>query len=179
MENLKQIEDLFKKYGFEDYKWISGKDIKVAQWVRFKCMYGCSFYGEKSTCPPNVPDVSCCREFFSEFSHAVVFHIKKQVENEDQVSAWCKTINNKLSKLEKEVFITGFYKAFVLYIDACNLCTECANDRTNCKNKKIVRPCTEALAVDVYGTARSIGYPIKVLSEITEEMNRYAILLIE
>ena len=43
----------------------------------------------------------------------------------------------------------------------------------------LARPTPEALAVDVYSTVRAIGYPIQVLSDYTQEMNRYALLLIE
>lgn len=179
MSDQYTLEDLFIKHGFDDFKWISGKDIQVSQWVRIKCMYGCSSYGKNSTCPPNVPTVSECISFFSEFSRAAIFHFKMQFENEEQLMHWCNTINNKLSDLEKEIFLCGFYKAFVLYVDQCNICCYCANERSECKNKKIARPCTEALAVDVYETVRSLGYPIKVIKDSTEETNRYAILLIE
>jgi Predicted metal-binding protein len=179
MQNQELLEDLFIKYGFDDFKWIAGKDIQVAQWVRVKCMYGCNSFGKSSACPPNVPTVNECERFFSEFNQAVIFHFKAKVENSEQLTSWCKTVNSKLSKLEKAVFLAGFYKTFVLYVDECNICSECTSERAECKNKKIARPCTEALAVDIYGTARSIGYPIQVLADSREEMNRYAILLIE
>jgi hypothetical protein len=35
------------------------------------------------------------------------------------------------------------------------------------------------MAVDVFSTVRAAGYPIQVLSDPTQEMNRYAFLLIE
>ena len=179
MNNQLQLEDLFAKYELNDFKWVAGKDINVAQWVRFKCMYGCNSYGKRSACPPNVPTVSECKSFFSEYDRVVVFHFNEKFETSELLTHWCKTMNNKLSKLEKDVFLAGFQKAFVLFIDECSLCTECASERAECKNKKIARPCTEALAVDVYGTVRKIGYPINVIKENGEEMNRYAILLVE
>ena len=179
MYNQQQLENLFDKYGFDDFKWVTGKDINVAQWVRLKCLYGCNSYGKKSTCPPNVPTVSECEKLFSEYGSAVVFHFNGMFETSEQLTHWCKAINNKLSKLEKDVFLDGFYKTFVLFIDECNICADCSSERSECKNKKIARPCTEALAVDVYGTVRKIGYPIKVIRESNEEINRYAILLIE
>jgi len=179
MNNLRKLEDLFLENGFSDFKWITGNDIKVAQWVRLKCMFGCTSYGKKSTCPPNVPKVNECERFFSEYNCAVIFHIAKKIEDSEQLTAWSKNINKKLAKLEKEVFLAGFYKTFVLYIDECNICSECSSERAQCKNPKIARPCTEALAIDMYETARSLDYPIKVITDTKEEMNRYAILLIE
>ena len=43
----------------------------------------------------------------------------------------------------------------------------------------MARPTPEAMCVDVYSTVRQVGYPIHVLSEYTQAMNRYAFLLIE
>jgi hypothetical protein len=41
------------------------------------------------------------------------------------------------------------------------------------------RPTPDALAVDVFSTVRKLGYPIEVLSDYDQEMNRYAFLLID
>ena len=35
------------------------------------------------------------------------------------------------------------------------------------------------MGIDVYATARDIGYPIQVLRDYKETMNRYAFLMIE
>jgi len=41
--------------GAKDCKIINVKTIRTAAWVRFKCQYGCSGYGECLTCPPYSP----------------------------------------------------------------------------------------------------------------------------
>jgi hypothetical protein len=35
------------------------------------------------------------------------------------------------------------------------------------------------MAIDVYTTVRKAGYPIQVLSDYAQEMNRYAFLLVD
>ncbi|NIO67782.1 MAG: hypothetical protein GTN71_01640 [Anaerolineae bacterium] len=35
----------------------------VAQWVRMKCMFGCSNHGRKGACPPQTLAVSDCERF--------------------------------------------------------------------------------------------------------------------
>ncbi len=179
MENQERLEDLFRESGLNDYRWITGKEIQVAQWVRMKCMYGCDSFGKSSACPPNAPTVGECERFFSEYSRAIVFHFGVNFEDAAQLKPWCKTVNQKLIQLERAVFLAGFHKAFVLLVDECSICSTCAPERAECRNKKIARPCTEALAIDIYGTVRNIGYPIQVLADRKEGMNRYAILLIE
>ena len=46
-------------------------------------------------------------------------------------------------------------------------------------NPQLSRPTVEAMAVDVYTTVRQIGYPIQVLSDYAQAMNRYAMLLVQ
>jgi predicted metal-binding protein len=173
------LEKLFKDRGFPDFKWIEAKDIVVSQWVRFRCMFGCPAYGKRGTCPPNVPSIDECRQMISEYTQGAVFHFEKELEKPDDRKAWSKGIALKLVELEREVFLSGYYKTFLISFDACNLCETCDADRTKCKNPKIARPGADAMGIDVYATARSIGYPIQVLKNYDEAMNRYAFLLIE
>jgi predicted metal-binding protein len=174
-----KIEKKFVNTQFADFKWVNGNQISVAQWVRVKCMYGCDSYGKKSTCPPNTPSITECREFIAEYKNAVVFHFQVKVDDDKELHQWCKQINRELLKVEKEIFLLGYYKAFALLVDECNFCSDCVPERVMCKNKKMARPCTEAMGIDVYKTVRDLQYPIQVIREKNENMNRYGILLID
>ncbi len=151
----------------------------MAHWVRFKCTFGCSSYGKKGSCPPQVPSVEECRAFFSEYSEAVVFHITRKVDCPEDRVPWSKEVSKELLKIERAVFWSGYHKAFMLFMDECRLCAKCAGDRESCINKEDSRPGPESLAVDVFSTVRSIGYPIEVLHSYDQEMNRYAFLMVE
>ncbi len=175
----KALEERFKKHKFKDFKWIDPKNIVVSQWVRMKCYYGCNEYGVTSTCPPNVPSVSECEKFFREYKTAVVFHFEKKVPKPDDRIAWTRKVNLNLLKLEKEIFLSGYQKAFLLFLDSCNICLECPGKKEECKEPKMARPTPEALGVDVYSTVRQIGYPIYVLPDYSQKMNRYSFLLID
>ncbi|MCP4351485.1 MAG: DUF2284 domain-containing protein [Desulfobacterales bacterium] len=177
-ESVKELEELFKKHGFEDFKWIEPKEIIVSQWVRMKCTFGCGDYGKNASCPPNTPPVSECERFFREYSNAVIFHFEKKVDVPEDRHKWSKKINSDLLKLEREVFLSGYERTFLLFMDGCSLCTECSEQRADCKNPKMSRPVVEAMAVDVYTTVRKVGYPIQVRTDYSQEMNRYALLMI-
>ena len=179
MDKVTRIEELFKEHGYNDFKWIKAQEIVVSQWVRMKCTYGCSNYGKKGACPPSVPSVSECREFFNEYQDVAIFHFEKVLDNPEDRLVWGKEINKKLLKLEREVFLSGFQKTFLFYMDECCLCDDCSASRVDCKNQQSARPCPEAFAVDIYSTVRKCGYPIYVLTDYTEKMNRYAFLMIE
>ena len=51
--------------------------------------------------------------------------------------------------------------------------------RDGCRQPRVARPTPEAFAVDVFSTVRKLGYPIEVLADHRESMNRYAFLMIE
>ncbi len=173
------LEKVFKKHGYEDYKWINPKGIVVAQWARMKCMFGCKNYGKCGTCPPNTPSVPECKEFVQGYKTCVVFRFTKRVAKPEDRFAWTREVNRKLLELEREVFLGGYYKAFLLFMDSCNLCESCPGIRQLCKNPKMSRPTPESMAMDVYATVRKVGYPIEVLYDYKQEMNRYAFLFIE
>ena len=177
--NYQDLKELFKKYGYQDFKFIDPEKIVVSQWVRMKCMYGCGEYGQNASCPPNVPSVSECERFFCEYSVAVIFHFDKKVDQPEDRHAWSSKVNTKLVKLEREVFLTGYEKAFLLYMDSCCICAECSKERENCKEPRLSRPSPEAMAMDVFTTVRQFGFPIEVRTDYSQKMDRYAFLMVE
>jgi predicted metal-binding protein len=174
-----RLEILFKDHGFVDYKWINAKDIVVAQWVRSRCMFGCRNYGKKGTCPPNMPPVDDCKKMISEYSRAAVFQFEKRLDKIEEYKPWNKELVSKLVKLERAIFLSGYYKTLLLSFDSCMLCEICIGSRAECRNPMIARPGADALGVDVYATVRSVGYPIQVVKDYKDVMNRYAFMLIE
>jgi predicted metal-binding protein len=179
MKKYPKLDKLFAARGFTEFKWIAPRSIVVSHWVRMKCMYGCWVYGKCASCPPNVPSVSECRAFFDEYAAAAIFHFEKRVRKPEDRHAWTRRLTTSLRKVEREVFLGGYHKAFLLPMDSCQMCRTCTAARADCKNPLLARPTPEAMAVDVFATARGAGYPIEVVADYTEPMNRYAILLIE
>jgi len=174
-----QLQKLFNDKGFPDYRWIDPSEIVVAQWVRMKCMFGCDSYGRNASCPPNTPSIDECREFFAEFRLGAVFHFARSFADPEERHGWSRELNRSLLELERSVFIAGYPRAFLLFMDNCKLCRECASSRAGCRNKRMARPSPEGMGVDVFSTVAKYGYPIEVLDEYNREMNRYAFLLIE
>ena len=174
-----QLDALFHELGFADYKWIRPQQIVVAHWVRMKCTFGCGEYGRNASCPPNTPSVPECRQFFDEYSAAVILRFPKALDKPEDRFAWAKQVNQRLVELERRVFLAGHQKAFLLAMDSCSFCADCVGSRGECEHPRSARPSPEAMAVDVFGTVRHYGYPIQVLSDYDQPMNRYAFLLVE
>jgi predicted metal-binding protein len=179
MKQQSEIETLFIQHGYTDFKWIDPQDLVVSQWVRMKCTFGCGNYGKNASCPPNTPSVAECRQFFSEYRTAVIFHFEKKVDRPEDRHTWSNEVNQELLRVERAIFLAGYEKAFLLFMDSCAMCSDCPGRRTKCKNPRAARPSPESMAVDVFSTVRKYGYPIEVLSEYDQAMNRYAFLFIE
>jgi predicted metal-binding protein len=176
--NKEDLDQLIRLHGFADYKWIvPQQDIVVAQWVRFRCMFGCNNYGNNGACPPVVPSIEECRNMIYGYENAVMFHFPMQSVNQDDIT----TLMARLVKLEREVFLAGCYKAFLLQLGSCELCKGCVavDTRAKCVNKSMSRPGADAMGVDVYKTAHNVGYPIQVVKDHSDVTNRYAFLLID
>lgn len=177
--NSATIETLAKAHGINDFKWMDPSQIITAHWVRAKCEFGCGSYGKKACCPPETPSVSDCRMLFDEYKKGLFYRFSKKFSDLQMRHAWSRELNTAVLAFERAVFLEGFHKAFVFAPAPCNLCSECKGRRNECSNPSKSRPSLEAFSVDVFGTARKLGYPIEVLRDYGEEVNRYGALLIE
>lgn len=173
-----KAEAVFKQNGYKDFRWLSGRELPVRQWVRFKCHYGCPNYGRLAACPPAVPPLDECRELFREFRHIAVIRLSASVESLEQDAAWLRDAGRELLALERAVFLAGFPQALVLFPGPCRLCDSCAGDRQACRRPAEVRPSPEALGVDLFEAARLAGYDLRVLAHESETMMRLAFLLV-
>lgn len=173
------LQKLFHSHGASDFRWIDPAEIVVAQWVRLKCSFGCDSYGRNASCPPNTPSVADCRSFFREYSIGAIFRFTNAVMEPDDRFDWTRKVSMELLNLERDIFMAGYPKAFLLFMDCCNICKECAKTRDACRNRKMARPSPQGMGVDVFATVRAFGFPIDVLTDYRQEMNRYAFLLLE
>jgi len=178
MKSKDEIESALISQGISDYKWIDPKEIVVAYWVRVKCTFGCSDYG-LGTCPPNTPLVADCINFFKEYNSGLIIRLSKLANKDAYPSEWSREMTNKLLGIERDIFLSGYHKTFLLNQTCCSLCKDCSGNRINCKDKTNSRPSPESFAVDVYQTVRNAGLDINVIAENPSEINRIAILLIE
>lgn len=178
MLSNKEIESIIEKQGFSDYKWINPGEIIIAHWVRVKCTFGCSDYG-LGTCPPNTPSVEDCDRFFKEYKNGLIIRLTKMADRNSYPSVWSKEMTKNLLEIEREIFLSGFHKVFLLNQTCCDICNPCPGNRVDCKDKKNSRPSPESFAVDVYQTVRNAGLEINVVAANPGEMHRIAILLID
>ncbi len=157
-----------KKKGVKEAKIISPKQVFTAEWVYWKCKFGCGGYGERLTCPPYSPKPKETREILDGFNIAILLHNPSEYEG----------LKDIVVQLEHEAFLSGYYKAFSMGSGPCNLCDECDTEDL-CKHPRYARPSMEACGIDVFKTARTAGYPIEVVKDRSCPQNFYALLLLD
>jgi predicted metal-binding protein len=82
------------------------------------------------------------------------------------------------AKMEREIFLSGYYRALGLGAGPCNLCRSCAFDE-GCRHPDDARPSMEACGIDVFATARKHGFTINVVKSYKDPQHYFGLLLIE
>lgn len=154
-----------KGLGALNVRPLPAKAVAVADWVRWRCRYGCGRYGRRLTCPPAAPGPEETRRLLAGYRSAVL--VRARV---------CRDIRRIVPALERELFLAGYYKVFGFAAGACNLCRTCA---ASCRHPELARPSMEACGIDVFATVRKAGLPIGVLKDKTCEADCYGLLLVE
>jgi predicted metal-binding protein len=119
-------------------KVIDPRSIVTAEWVRMKCQFGCPGYGNRLCCPPYTPTPDLTRKVVDSYGKAILLHrILKGGEKG-------RSFSEAVVRLEIEIFLDGYYKAWSMGSGPCRLCKEC--DLTSpCKHGSKARPSMEAL----------------------------------
>jgi predicted metal-binding protein len=166
MPNLETFVQRAVEQGALAAKVIESGSIVTAPWVRLKCQFGCGRYGKSHCCPPKTPTPSEMQSVIDCYTRGLLIHCRGKA-NPTKI----------VVKLEKEIFLSGFYKALGFGAGPCRLCKECGED--GCLHSELARPAMEACGIDVYATAHNNGYPIEVLKDKSCEGNYFGLVLIE
>ncbi|MBD3181615.1 hypothetical protein GF312_04930 [Candidatus Poribacteria bacterium] len=152
--------------GAIEAKIIDPTSIVTAEWVRFKCQFGCGGYNSSLCCPPNSPTPDQTRKILDCYNRAVMFHCKVNGDPKKIATA-----------LEREIFLSGYYKALGLGDGPCRLCDKC--NLQKCIHPREARPSMEACGIDVYSSARANGFYIQVVTDHSSDQNYYGVVLVD
>lgn len=177
MKKLNRYCQKALEMGMSGAKVIDPRSIVTAEWVRMKCQFGCSGYGERLSCPPYTPSPSQTRKILDSYEKAILLHLQYQRERDKERMRHF-NFNQAIVNLEIEIFLDGYYKVWSMGAGPCRLCRECDTESL-CKHGDRARPSMEACGIDVFKTARDNGFPIHVIRTHEEERNFYGVILVE
>jgi len=168
-KNIEDLKDRAVKLGAKESKVIEVKTVKTAAWVRYKCQFGCSGFGESLTCPPYSPTPSETQKILDSFQKAILIRCQSGSHVD---------ISKIVIQIEKEAFFAGYYKALGMGAGPCRLCREC-NLKGECRHREEARPSMESCGIDVFSTARNNGFSIDTLDSARCKADYFGIVLIE
>jgi predicted metal-binding protein len=157
-----------RKAGVKDARIISPSDVVTAAWVRLKCQFGCDGYGQCLVCPPFTPTPRQMRKVLDCYRRAMLMHFEPQAK-----------VKTVIADLERDIFLSGAWKAFGLGAGPCYFCRMCAVEEKQCRHPDLARPSMEACGIDVYSTAKKAGFPIEVVRTRRQCPNYYGLILVD
>ncbi len=176
---MKSVESFCRRaveMGVEEAKVIAPDSVVTAEWVRMKCQYGCPGFGQSLCCPPRTPTPDMTRKVIDSYQKAILLH-QRLAEGEKRRGGG-RAFRKAIVRLETEIFLDGYYKAWGMGSGPCDLCKEC-NLTGSCNHGLEARPSMEACGIDVFKTARDNGFPIEVLRTRDERRNMFGLVLVE
>jgi len=207
-DELAKLIDLAREERVEARE-ISPEDVTVADWVRYKCAWGCKGYGKHLSCPPYAPSPEETRHILEEYRVGLLLRFEgvpgmKGIDPDripedfhpmyKDLILW---VHDTLYMLEKTAFYDGFYKAIGFGAYPCIYCEHCVAEESsgpvdrsmkrNCRHMDKVRPSMEAAGMDVFATARKAGWDIETIpckgleygKIVHADIVSYALLLID
>ena len=179
----KQLHEDLIKYlnqaitcGASDAKIIRTNTIPIDERVTLKCKIPICFgYGTSANCPPHTITPSQLRKIVKQYAQAIIFKLEVHpeiiVRNRntilERVNAY-KKVFEIVSTIESAAFYDGYYLSIGFAAGSCKStycykvdCSVLKNER--CRRELKVRPSMEAVGIDAYKLARSVGwdmYPI-------------------
>jgi predicted metal-binding protein len=165
-KDLKRFLRKSLELGAREARIIAPKTVVTGPWVRWKCQFGCGGYNSSLMCPPHSPPPEETRRVLNSYQKAILF--ESGGLDTKEIAA----------KLEREIFLGGYYKALGLGAGPCRLCRSCAFEE-GCRHPEEARPALEACGVDVFATARRHGFKIEVVKTYKDPQHYFGLLLIE
>jgi predicted metal-binding protein len=165
----KSMQGFLQKFidrGVREARIIDPKTVETASWVRWKCQFGCGGYNSSLMCPPHSPTPEETQKVLDSYICAILFEGARLDTKEIA------------TKMEREIFLSGYYKSLGLGAGPCRLCASCAFGE-GCRHPDEARPSMEACGIDVFATARKHGFTINVVKSHKDPQHYFGLILIE
>ena len=126
--------------------------VVTAEWVRWKCLYGCDVAGRCLTCPPHSPAPDETRRLLDEYEVALLLRFDVHPERSEWLKSASWVLRTAL-RLEQELFLAGHHKAFAIAGGrSCDLDAACGSPEA-CASRERLRPGLAGCGIDVFTTS--------------------------
>lgn len=159
---------LAKKLNMQGSVLITPQQICFDKRTILKCRWGCDSSGiDNLKCSARGTVYEERVEIIRSYKHILFLHCHNARE-----------MTRAVLEIERAAFLDGYY--FASAIRCCRYCDDCKVQHGEyCPFPEKIRPCDELFGIDMFKTARNLGFPCHVLQEKTEMQNRYGLVLID
>jgi predicted metal-binding protein len=167
-EQMKKYLQLAKKLNMEYAILITPQQVFFDKRVMLKCRWGCDSNGNDNLkCSARGTTYNERIEIIRCYQRILFLHAHNARE-----------LTMAALEIERAAFLDGYYLASA--IRCCNFCESCSLERgKDCPFPEKIRPCDQLFGIDMYKTARQLGFPCQVLKNKDEQQNRYGLVLID
>ena len=124
--------------------------LKPDRRARWKCRFGCGYFGKRYSCPPNVPENYV--EFMESYSRAIAIIYRFSDYMGDKIK-----LQKILPQIESRL-VFDYPMAFALFPGGCDICTECSYEKNGkCPKSSRVRPSLSSVGINVSKMGLKIG----------------------
>lgn len=179
LQLVQELEDIARELGASIVKIVNPSDVIFDIRARDKCI-SCKRYGNKSTCPPNIPNMDYFMRLFSSYHWALFVGIKRKVKPKEWEAIGAEssiTLHKMLLDLENQAFNRGCIFAISFIGGSCKMCGS-KTCSLPCKNPSVGRVPIEAAGVNVVDTAKRLDIDIKFPVILNEIFWRVGMLLV-
>ncbi len=167
---------------------IKARSIVIDERARWKCIIPLCFgYGSSPNCPPHSPTAEQMRDIVGRYQHAILMRYMPPVEDHTYPgflvasARHVNAINELVGVVETEAAYRGYYLAMGFKGGPCCLCGRFGPDEVSewidgkptavcaalrgqvCHHYTHARPALEACGVDVFATAKKVGWETWVI----------------
>jgi predicted metal-binding protein len=165
---MKKYIQLAKELNMKDAIVITPQQVYFDKRVVLKCRWGCDSKGSDNlrcgardtTYDERIEIIRCYTRILFLYSHNA------------------RELTGASLEIERAAFLDGYY--FASAIRCCCFCDTCILEQgKDCPYPEKIRPCDQLFGIDMYKTARQLGFPCHVLQNRDEQQNRYGLVLID
>jgi predicted metal-binding protein len=165
--------------GASDAVELSGGAVVTAEWVRLKCRYGGCSIGRCLTCPPFSPDPTQTRRLLDEYGRALLLRLDVAPADAAGWLAHSRRLAGIALDLERELFLSGSYRAFALAGGRpCDRDEPCGRP-DECEVRGRVRPGPAGCGIDVFATAAHARWDLGVVRAAGDPYHLFALVLVD
>ncbi len=139
-----------EKINVEQIVEIDARKLIPDRRARWKCRFGCGYFGKRYSCPPNVPEGY--EEFLKSYSRAIAIIYRFEDYMSDKIKL------QKILPMIESRLIFDHPMAFALFPGGCDLCDECEYEKSQkCPKSPKVRPSLSSVGINVSKLGLKIG----------------------